>query len=89
MSDPVYEHIGEPETLVIEECSELIKALCKVKRFGWYNHNPYKDIHKTNMDHVKEEIADVIKAINKLNVKMNEIETKFNESKKDVENVKN
>jgi len=64
MAHPEYEHIGTPETLLIEECSELIKALCKVQRFGWDSYHPFTS--KSNMCKVREEIDDVLRAIQKL-----------------------
>ncbi len=35
-----YEHIGKPEDRVIEECAEVIHAICKAKRFGIENCHP-------------------------------------------------
>lgn len=67
MSDVNYEHIGKIEDRVIEECSELIKAICKAKRFGWSNYHPkYDSINcilpkRSNLDRVAEECADTLK----------------------------
>ncbi len=64
MSHPEYAHIGKPSTRLIEECSELIQALCKVKRFGWDSRHP--DTGKSNRERVLEEVADVLLAIDDL-----------------------
>ena len=74
MSDPKYIDIGRLETRVIEECSELIKALCKVDRFGWQSCHP-KMPGLTNHDQVMLEIDDVIEACNRL--KRNIINRRF------------
>jgi len=85
MSHPDFENIGTPETLVIEECSELIvelgrltQALCKVDRFGYFNRYP-KDA-PTNMQNVlsaisavDRELEDVDKAMSKLKLRMQEL----------------
>jgi len=58
MSDPNYMEIGTPEDRCIEECAELIKILCKVKRFGWDNFHPdHPDV--SNRILVLQEIEDV------------------------------
>ena len=59
MSDPRYAQIGEPAEKLIEECAELIKALCKARRFGWLNHHPEKPLSLTNLQEVLLEIQDV------------------------------
>ncbi len=53
---------------VIEECSELILALSKAKRFGWGNSHPRKT--QNNKELVEHEMVDVKTAINKLNNSM-------------------
>jgi hypothetical protein len=54
-----YKNIGTPNVCLIEECSELIKILCKVERFGWDNWHP-KDKNKIpNSVLVWEEMDDV------------------------------
>jgi len=60
MADPKYVKIGLPETKVMEECSELIKAICKAERFGWDTHHPEYPPEKTNAVVVCEEIDDVV-----------------------------
>ena len=65
MSHPDFKHIGSPSIKVIEECSEVIKAVCKAERFGWLNHHPDRP-NKTNMDEVKEEMADAVEAFENL-----------------------
>ena len=58
MSDQKYKNIGSVETRTIEECSELIQALCKAKRFGFEGHHP-KVPSRKNYDDVIYEINDV------------------------------
>lgn len=49
-------------TKLIEGCSEVIHALCKVERFGEFSAHPDRpDV--SNLEHVLEEIEDVRKAI--------------------------
>jgi hypothetical protein len=60
MSHPDFKHIGTPQTRAIEECSELIQALCKLDRFG-----PISGQYD-NLARVREEIADVREALDVL-----------------------
>ena len=68
MSDPKYKNIGEPETKVQEECSEVIKAICKAQRFGWFNYHP-DDIGYNNICRIEDEMDDLIETWGKLKQK--------------------
>ena len=74
MSNPAYIDIGTPETKMIEECSELIKELCKVQRFGWFNYSPYDGI--PNITKVGLEIEDVKQAMETLEKYINDVVNK-------------
>lgn len=50
---------------VIEECSELIQAICKAEFFGWSNYHPDRQ-RSSNMIEVKAEMEDVNQAMAKL-----------------------
>ena len=59
-----YIDIGELDDKVIEECSEVIKAICKIKRFGLLNHHPnFPD--KNNLTDVLDEISDLRYALDR------------------------
>jgi NTP pyrophosphatase (non-canonical NTP hydrolase) len=58
---PEFIKYGTPLIKLIEECSEVIKALCKADRFGLDDHNPVTK--ETNRDAINSEIADVQLAI--------------------------
>jgi hypothetical protein len=49
-------------TKLIEECSEVIHALCKIERFGTDAYNP--DTGVRNIDHLRNELDDLADAIN-------------------------
>lgn len=59
MSDINFKNIGDPTTLLIEECSEVIKELCKVQRFGWDNYHPADKSRTPNFLRVLNEIKDL------------------------------
>lgn len=67
MFEPTVTELGSRQGKVIEECSELIQALCKADRFGWFNHHPDRP-SKTNLDEVRAEMSDVVEAIERLEV---------------------
>ncbi len=50
---------NERLTFLSKECSELIKAICKVQRHGYDNRNPDKPSEGTNREQVAREVADV------------------------------
>ena len=58
MSDPKYKNIGSASIKLIEECGELIQAVCKGERFGWDNYHPDRP-NKTNAQELWEEMEDV------------------------------
>lgn len=70
MANPKYMMIGEPEDKVIEECSEVIKAICKARRFGWANYHPDDPTKTTNIELVKREIIDACFAFKELKAKL-------------------
>jgi NTP pyrophosphatase (non-canonical NTP hydrolase) len=73
LSHPAYAQIGTPETKVMEECAELIQELCKVQRFGWFNWHPEDPMRVTNLERVKREMDDVLKACGKLDARLTQL----------------
>ena len=69
LSNPTFENIGTPEDKAIEECSELIKEICKARRFGYFNFHP-SEPDKINIDRILYEIVDVQKTLNALESKL-------------------
>jgi len=62
MSDLEYAKDGACEDRVIEECSELIQAICKAKRFGLRNYHPNRP-GSDNYGEILSEIDDVRKVL--------------------------
>ena len=60
-----FEAFGMPEDKVIEECSEVIKSICKAKRFGWKNYHPSRP-ETCNAQEILNEVDDLRRAINEL-----------------------
>ena len=81
MSDPRFANIGSPSIKVIEECSELIQAICKAERFGYLNYHPDRP-DKTNRDEIKAEMDDVVEAFCRLEKVLNAIGFSLEELRK-------
>lgn len=72
MADPKYENIGSVEDKLIEECSELIQAVCKGNRFGWKTSHPNRP-ESNNFKELLSEFDDVKKAFDNLVKKIDPI----------------
>ena len=66
MSDPNYKNIGSPLTKAVEECAEFIHIACKIDRFGWFNFHPRDELKTYNVELLKREMSDVVKAFDEL-----------------------
>ena len=69
MADPRYEKVGTLDVIVMEECAELMKAICKARRFGWSSTHPDRP-DRTNEEDVEAEMLDVEVAIQRLRGKL-------------------
>ena len=59
-----YVNIGTPEDQLIEECAELIQAIMKARRFGYFNHPPQIHINRfNNLELIRQEMDDVIQRL--------------------------
>lgn len=79
MSHPQYSHIGEPEDRLVEEMGELLQALGKARRFGWFNYHPDHP-HISNIYQVQHEMEDVVEAMEKLEVKLRDMRANLHAS---------
>jgi len=65
MSDPKFKDIGSITTRIMEEAAEVIQAVAKANRFGWYNHHPDRP-ESTNYAEVCKEMRDLNDTFNEL-----------------------
>jgi len=72
MSDPEYKDIGDPADRIIEECSEVLKAVIKGKRFGWKNHHPDRP-ESNNLSELYREVMDLQDTLRDLLKQQNDI----------------
>ena len=56
---------------VIEEAGEVLQAIGKAKRFGWYNHHPTTLV--VNLDALKSELTDLKSSIEYLEINLETI----------------
>jgi hypothetical protein len=76
MSHKEYLKYGSASIKVIEECSELVKELCKIERFGFFAKDPLTGIEYNNVEATKKEADDVIEAIEKLMIELRQVSFK-------------
>ena len=72
MSHPYFKTIGSPEIRLIEECAELIMAISKAQRFGYFASHP-DFIEKNNMDDILNEMNDVSECIKSMKEHLEQI----------------
>lgn len=64
---------GSPPIKLIEECGELIQAICKGERFGYDDRNPLIENSPTCRQRVLDEIDDVENALKNFKSWLNEL----------------
>jgi len=58
------EKVSEVMDILQEECSEVIQAVSKIRRFGLDNSHPTSS--QTNIQHLEEELGDVLAMVDLL-----------------------
>ena len=82
MSDLKYRNIGLPAMHLIEECGEVLQAICKGERFGWDNYHPDRLPRQTNLQDLENEILDIVEAFGDFKKSLTKKEIKMGEFKK-------
>ncbi len=59
-----YKHVGAIEVRLVEECSEVIKEVCKIQRFGYTADNQYR---------LHSELADVMLVVLEMQEKLRHV----------------
>ena len=74
MVDSKYQYVGGIDQRLIEECAELIKAICKAERFGYNNFHPKrpKGSEENNKTDILREIKDVRRLLKEMEVFLQE-----------------
>jgi len=72
MAHPKYKNIGDVEDRVIEECSEVIQAICKIKRFGVFSYHPNRP-QTNNFIELLEEIEDLENVLSEYKTELEEL----------------
>jgi len=72
MANPTrhFNALTEPEqerlSILIEECSEVIQAGCKILRHGYESTNPKVPLSQTNRQDIERELGDLLHALTRL-----------------------
>lgn len=75
-----FKAFGSPQDGVIEECAELIKAICKAERFGYRNYHPSSP-GICNAQEIVNEIDDVRRRLNEFDPILKSFVEKFKRDK--------
>lgn len=69
--DERFVNVGAAEDKVIEECAEVVQAICKIKRFGIFNFHPDRP-DSSNRDEALAEIADLRRSLDAYETELRE-----------------
>lgn len=68
-----YWNTGNPPDQIMEECSEVIKIICKARRFGWHSYHPDDPKKISNWELTMGELSDLEKRIHEFRKWLQEI----------------
>lgn len=49
--------------IILEECSEVQKCICKGLRFGFNDSDPYNNKYSSNTEHLGQEIGELLEMV--------------------------